>query len=278
MTISYTPSLRLSLPGSGDLPGSWGTGAGGVNISITQLLEDSIAGIASVSITDADYTLAIVNGGVDEARKMYLNIASSGSLTQARNVICPSHPKVYIVKNVTSGGFAITLKTSGGTGISVPNGISTILYCDGTNVVDAVNYLSTLTVGGAVTFNGPVTFNAGAGTSTTSWGYLGVPYVSHSADYTLVLADSGKCMYHPASDTTARTFTIPANASVAYPTGTILCFDNEFAAGTLTIACGDTLVMDGIGSTGSRTLAAGGFSTVRKVDTTRWRIKGTLLT
>src|SRR5574337_35308 len=133
MTISYTPSLRLSLPGSGDLPGSWGTGAGGVNIAITQLLEDAVAGIANVSITDADYTLTTVNAGLDEARKMYLNITSSVALTAARDVVCPSQPKVYIVKNATSGGFAITLKTVGGTGISIPNGLTTILYCNGTN-------------------------------------------------------------------------------------------------------------------------------------------------
>jgi hypothetical protein len=43
--------------------------------------------------------------------------------------------KIYIIKNSVSGGFAVTLKTSAGTGISVPNGGTALLYCDGTNVV-----------------------------------------------------------------------------------------------------------------------------------------------
>ncbi len=45
---------------------------------------------------------------------------------------------------------------------------------------------------------------------------------SKSAAYTLVLSDAGKHILHPSADTTAQTFTIPANSSVAYPVGTAL--------------------------------------------------------
>jgi hypothetical protein len=103
---------------------------------------------------------------------------------------------------------------------------------------------------------------------------------SQSAAYTLVLTDAGKHIYHPSADTTARIWTIPANASVAFPIGTAVTFDNDFGAGAITIAItSDTLVLVGpVGSTGSRTLAAGGQATAIKVTSTRWRISGTGLT
>jgi len=107
----------------------------------------------------------------------------------------------------------------------------------------------------------------------------GIPQNSQSAGYTLVLADAGKHIYHPSADTTARTFTIPANSSVAYPIGTAITFVNDTGAGTVTISINtDTLVLAGPGTTGNRTLAAGGVATAVKVTSTRWIISGTGLT
>jgi hypothetical protein len=102
---------------------------------------------------------------------------------------------------------------------------------------------------------------------------------SHSADYTLVLADAGKHQLHPSADTTARTFTIPANGSVAYEIGTALTFINQDGAGVLTIAITtDTMRLAGAGTTGSRTLAANGIATAIKLTATEWFISGAGLT
>ena len=40
------------------------------------------------------------------------------------------------------------------------------------------------------------------------------------------MADKGKSIDHPSTDANARTFTIPANASVAYAIGTCISFSN----------------------------------------------------
>lgn len=98
---------------------------------------------------------------------------------------------------------------------------------------------------------------------------------SKSTAYTAVIGDT--CLLHPSADTTARVFTIPANASVAYPVGHTLTFINQTGAGTLTIAItSDTLQWaDGdTGGTGSRTLAANGIATAVKVASTVWVISG----
>jgi hypothetical protein len=110
-------------------------------------------------------------------------------------------------------------------------------------------------------------------------GFRNVPQNSQSGAYTLVLADAGKHILHPAADTTTRTFTIPSNASVAYPVGTALTFVNQNAAGTITIAINsDTLRLAGVGTTGSRTLVANGVATAIKLTSTEWIISGTGLT
>jgi hypothetical protein len=102
---------------------------------------------------------------------------------------------------------------------------------------------------------------------------------SQSTAYTLVASDAGKHILHPSSDTTARTFTIPANSSVPYPVGTAITFVNQNSAGVITIAITtDTMRLAGAGTTGSRTLAANGVATALKITTTEWIISGTGLT
>ena len=114
---------------------------------------------------------------------------------------------------------------------------------------------------------------------TDTVGFRVLPQNSQSAAYTLVLADSGKHILHPSADTTARTFTIPANSSVAFPVGTAVTFINQNAAGVITIAITtDTMRLAGAGTTGSRTLAANGVATCIKLTSTEWIISGSGLT
>ena len=139
------------------------------------------------------------------------------------------------------------------------------------------------------TFTGvPAAPTATAGTNTTqiattafvqsSIGTPGiVPVNAQSVNYTAVLADAGKAIYHPIADNNARTFTIPANASVAYAVGTVISFVNLINTVTIAITT-DTMYLAGPGTTGSRTLAAYGCCTAMKVAATTWVISGTGLT
>ena len=113
--------------------------------------------------------------------------------------------------------------------------------------------------------------------ATCNIGYLEVPQNSKSAAYTAVLADSGKQIFHPSTDNNARTFTIPANGSVAYPVGTVLTFINRINTVTIAITT-DTMYLAGAGTTGNRTLAANGVATAVKISSTEWIISGTGLT
>ena len=139
MANTYSSNLRLIIQSNGSNSGTWGTYT---NTNIGTLLEQAITGIGAIAVSgSSDHTLTSTDGASDEARNAILNV--TGTLTAAINIICPTVSKTYIIKNGTTGGYAITLKTSGGTGISVPNGFTMFLYCDGTNVVEAVNYQTT---------------------------------------------------------------------------------------------------------------------------------------
>jgi hypothetical protein len=142
MPSSYTQSLRLELPVTGELTGTWGDQ---VNQGITELVDAAIAGTATVSMPDSNYTLTLDNGATDESRRMF--VVLTGALTATRDVICPAVSKLYFVANTTTGAQSIVFKTSAGTGITVPNGAAMVLYSDGTNVVNAITYFGALDVG-----------------------------------------------------------------------------------------------------------------------------------
>lgn len=140
MTTAYTPILQLALPVTGELDGTWGTV---VNDNITSMIEQAIAGLATINTwTTASHTLTTADGTTDEARCAVLEC--SGAPGAAATVICPARTKLFVIKNSVTGGYAVTLKTSAGTGISVPNGSTALLYCDGTNVVSGATYMATL--------------------------------------------------------------------------------------------------------------------------------------
>jgi hypothetical protein len=113
---------------------------------------------------------------------------------------------------------------------------------------------------------------------TDSVGFRNIPQISQSANYTTVLTDSGKHIFHPSTDTNARTFTIDSNANVAYPVGTAITFVNMSSSAVTIAITSDTMYLAATGSTGSRTLAQYGTATALKIASTTWLINGNGLT
>ena len=102
-----------------------------------------------------------------------------------------------------------------------------------------------------------------------------VPVKNVSVAYTFALADAQHMVVHPTSDATARIWTIPANAAVAFPIGTTIQIRVKSGAGAISLAITtDTLRVAGSGSTGSRTIAANGLATITKETATEWVISG----
>jgi hypothetical protein len=115
----------------------------------------------------------------------------------------------------------------------------------------------------------------GTGLDSNAVGFRTVPQNLQSTSYVTVAADSGKHLF---TSTGSITFTIAANASVAYPIGTAITFVNTNAS-SITIAINsDTMTLAGGTNTGSRTLAQNGVATALKIGATSWLISGSGLT
>jgi hypothetical protein len=190
MASTYSTSLKLTLIGDGDQSGIWGQTT---NTNLGTLLEQAICGVQSIVMADANYTLTNFNGVTDEARNAVLVV--TGVNNAQRDLIPPVVKKLYIVANNTTGGYAIRVIGATGTGVTIPNGSTAIVYCDGTNFILAntpstnglVNVaqggtgLSTLTANNVILGNGTSTPNFVA--PGTSGNYLvsnGTTWVSQA--------------------------------------------------------------------------------------------------
>jgi len=131
---SESPLLKLILQDLDENPDTWGTV---LNVSAVQLLEDAVAGAASVVLAStADYPLDDTAGGPtasNGARYMVLNV--TGSPGGATNIVVPTRSKVYLVNNQC--GDSVVVKTTAGTGPTVIDGTAQWVFCDGTNVLAA---------------------------------------------------------------------------------------------------------------------------------------------
>jgi hypothetical protein len=170
MASTYS-SLKIELIGNGEQSGTWGITT---NTNLGTAIEEAITGRATADFpTDADLTLGYTDSNAAQTfRNLILNVTSSGSLTVTRNLIVPTIEKQYLIENNTTGGQSIVVKTSAGTGVTVPNGRKVHVYADGTNVVVAFDFvnlaggtatLSALTVTGNPVFSstGAVTMPVG---------------------------------------------------------------------------------------------------------------------
>jgi hypothetical protein len=137
MASTYSTSLRIQLIGTGDQPGVWGTTT---NNNLGQLIEEAITGVGAITLSGTSYTLSAFNGIVDESRNAVLSF--TGSLSAACTVVAPAVPKVYIVKNGTSGGQNVIMSVGSGSTVSIPNGQTYTVYTDGTDFYSGSNFNS----------------------------------------------------------------------------------------------------------------------------------------
>ena len=163
-------------------------------------------------------------------------------------------------------------------GSSVNDGLGGAFYWSSSSAAadDAFNVIKLTASAGngrflRISWNAKYGIDAVPGMQTLGW--LNLPQTVANAAYPIVLADAGKQIYH--SSGSAHTYTIPANASIAFPVGTVIQILNDTAGGVVTIAITtDTLHWFPTAATGSRSLAAAGQAVLTKKTTTSWSITG----
>jgi WD40 repeat protein len=254
---------------------------------------------------DGSGVLELQSGGVTGLTVSGANVTVAGTLTATGGLAALTSP-VSVIGNASAGAeIRLPEDTDNGANyvaIKAPNALAanltfTLPTADGTNG----QYLQTNGSGqltfasvpattpggttGQVQVNnagafgaisegtaGQVLTSGGAGvapTFATLSTAVQYPQNIQSADYTLVLSDAGKQIFHPVADALTRTYTIPANSSVAFPIGTVVLFTVENGGIPVNVTCGDTLVF-GNGATGTILVPSSNTLMAIKITATKW--------
>ena len=158
MPSTYS-NLKIELIATGEQSGTWGDTT---NVNLGTTIEEAITGSADVAFTGADETLTLTNTNASQtARNLRLNL--TGTSGGARNLIVPAIEKFYIVNNGLAD--ACTVKNLSGTGVAVAAGKTSLVFNDGTNVVEVISYLNSLTTPSATITGGSISGAAGSFTT-----------------------------------------------------------------------------------------------------------------
>ena len=160
MASTYS-NLKIQLMAAGENNTTWGNVT---NVNLGTALEEAITGSVDVPFSSANVTLTLTDTNTTQSARN-LRLKCTGTTAGARNLVVPAIEKLYLVTNGCAD--AITVKNATGTGIAVPASASMWVFNDATNVLDAMSYMSSLTLGAAL----PVA-SGGTGQTTYTNGQL----------------------------------------------------------------------------------------------------------
>ena len=255
MTVTNTSLLGLALPTTGTESGVWGDD---VNNGLTILIDVSVAGTNNIT-QDSDITLSVSNGNnsstftstaTNSTVAQYSTLNCTGARGAIRNIIAPASSRTFVVINNTTGGFAIVIKKSGGTGVSIAPNETAIVYYDSVTATDYVKVSSTVNVSsfsagttgftpstattGAVTLAGTlITSNGGTGLSSYTAGDLPY-YASGTALSKLGIGSSGQILTSTGS--APQWSTLSGVAVTSFSAGTTGFTPSTATTGAVTLA------------------------------------------
>jgi hypothetical protein len=123
--------LLLRLMSTGSQLNLWG---GYLNTAL-QTLEQADKGYQALSVT-GDATISWTNYSTGNTGQCAF-LKLTGTLAASATLTFPTYQNFVLVWN--AAGQTVTVKCSGGTGVSIPNGRKTLLFCDGTDYYSAVS-------------------------------------------------------------------------------------------------------------------------------------------
>lgn len=229
MTTGNTSLLKLALPVTGELSGTWGDT---VNDAITSLLDTAVAGTTTLS-TNADVTLTDTALVANQSRQaILLWTASNGAST--RNITAPARSKAYIVINAGTG--SIVLRGAGPTtGVTIIAGERCVAAWNGSDFVKVSSTTISNLTGVLAPANGGTGVANGANNTITFTG-----------NYTLGLTLTGN-----------TSVTFPTTGKLATLAGTETLTNKTVEAGTFTNGYTEEVVTANTGTSYTINLANG---------------------
>jgi len=175
MPSSYTSRLKLERQASGENSGTWGNLVNYVfnrlDSSIKGYQSVSVAGSSNVTLTSNNSTSNTDDSSTDDQVHNAI-LEFTGTLTGDIHVFTDAVETKYTVFNNTSGAYTLTFAPTGGTGVALKQGAKTLVYTDGTTMIDIMANLgdiamTSVTSSGNVSATNVVASAAISGTTIT---------------------------------------------------------------------------------------------------------------
>ena len=151
MASTYS-ALKIELIGTGDQAGTWGTTT---NTNLGTAIEEAITGNATVTFASSNAAIALTDTNATQTARN-LRLTLSGTLSNVQTLFVPAITKQYLITNSLSNSVVISNGSNAsptGTTVTVPAGKSMIVFNNGTNITEAINYIADLTVGNVTVSN-----------------------------------------------------------------------------------------------------------------------------
>jgi hypothetical protein len=253
-----TPLLGLELPDNGTLAGTWGNT---VNDAITSLIDTAIAGTTQLTL-DADVTLTIFEGALNEARAAVL--LCTGARSTTRLILAPNRSKVYIVINTTTQPVRLAGVTGPTTGVTIVSGEEAIVAWNGSDFVrianrDGPGVFTTISGDGSgiTAVTTAPQFDNDTSPASTAFVQRALGNLAGRATYTtstsIAAADVGKWIFIP-SGTGSISLSLPATV---LPNGSRYYVYNNTTASNVTITTTGAITSGTVGALGSVVVGPG---------------------
>ena len=123
MADTQTDNLKLTIQEPGTNANTWG-GIANENFRRT---DAKVAKCTSISLTGGTYVLT-------ETEERTASIEASGVLATAAEIEFSGRHGVWIIANNTTGSYALTALVNGQTGVTIEQGGTAVVYCNGTDI------------------------------------------------------------------------------------------------------------------------------------------------
>jgi hypothetical protein len=194
MASTYTVNTGIELIADGEQSGTWGDTT---NTNL-QIVDRLTSGVGAITLSGTTHTLSTSDGALSDGQYKVLVFGGSPTGTNTVTVSPNDQSKQYFIVN--NSGESIIISQGSGSTVTIADGSTDIIYCDGAGSGAAVTSFGT-DLSGVLTSSNNLSDVANAGTSRTN---LGVAIGSDVLAYDANLQSFLTAFTLPTSDGTAN--------------------------------------------------------------------------
>jgi len=244
---TYTTNGGIKKIATGDESGTWGTSTN-TNFDIIDRLA---TGVGDITLSGTTHTLTTSDGSASDGQFHVLNLGGSPSGTNTITIAPNDTKRMYVIRNAS--GQTATLSQGSGANVSVLNGKTAMIFCDGAGAGAAVTDISSNF--GALLASNNLSDLASAATALTNLGVTATAAELNRNDITtlgtveaskVVTADANGDVLFP--DNEKALFGASSDLQIFHSTSDAASIIRDAGTGPLAIQSTQLLIQNAAGS------------------------------